>query len=197
MLLKEGTTAVTALINFKSKKKKYTQDFKDSNCYKFCLRTYQYSRLHHFIKMKIQIQMSTGSLVPFGTNIQSVKRYGESLFCPRGVCRVTLPARDLMWRCLIPASPGAVWEQTEVWGSSSRCSLPLVSPDCSTRAELGSFTALPSAAIAVAKQEVINAMINVPTYPCMWQPHSIHTCVSIYCKFQFLQFVTRIIFWFS
>lgn len=123
--------------------------------------------------------MSTGSLVPFGTNIQSVKRYGESLFCPRGVCRVTLPARDLMWWCLIPASPWAVWEQTEVWGSSSRCSLPLVSPDCSTRAELGSFTALPSAAIAVAKRWLMLWLMCQPIHACGNLTQFIHVCQYI------------------
>lgn len=40
--------------------------------------------------------MDRGNLVPLSTNIQSVKGYGESLFCPRGLCTVTLHARDLM-----------------------------------------------------------------------------------------------------
>lgn len=95
LLLKEGSTAVTALINFKSKKI-VPKILKIQAVINFTLQHISTEDCITLLKCKIQIQMDTGNLVPLSTNIQSVNGYGESLFCPWGLCTVTLPARDLM-----------------------------------------------------------------------------------------------------
>lgn len=86
---------MTALINFKSKKI-VPEILKIQAVTNLTLEHISIEDCITSLKCKIQIQMDTGNLVPLSTNIQSVKGYGESLFCPWGLCTVTLPARGLI-----------------------------------------------------------------------------------------------------
>lgn len=95
LLLKEVSTKVTDLINFKSKKI-VPKILKIQAVINFALEYISTEDCITLLKCKIQIQMDTSNFIPLSTNMQNMKGYGESLFHPRGLCTVTLRARDLM-----------------------------------------------------------------------------------------------------